>query len=331
MARAFETAGHSVFMWNAKGKSTFDIFNEFQPDIFIGQTYNIDRALIKCLSERPHIRVAMKASDYGSISDEIDTNKYPVLIANDKELKNFEKLLDACGKPDLLFIHYHPDYIGQTHNHWISKFRVPVISMMNAADIFDYTGGQYREELDSDVAYVGGYWPYKSKTLDDYILKLCNPNLDLKVRIFGNQGWSVPQYCGNVNTELVKHIFSSSKVCPNVSELHSRDFGYDIVERPFKLAANKCFIVSDYVEGLYKIYNQYMVMTASSKDFVNTVLYFLNKPEDKQQYIDKCYEITMQNHTYFDRAAALMRKLYFDEEADGILKIKAKVFKEKGL
>lgn len=331
MARALESSGHTVFMWNPNGKSTFDIFNEFEPDIFIGQTYNINRALIKCLAERPHIRVAMKASDYGDVSDKIDVNKYPVLIADNKELNNFEKLLDATGKPDILFIHYHPDYINQTHNHWTSKFNVPVTSMMNAADIFDYTGGKYHEELDSDIAYVGGYWPYKSKTLDDYILKLCNPELDLKVKIFGNQGWSVPQYYGNINTELVKHIFSSAKICPNVSELHSRDFGYDIVERPFKLAANKCFVVSDYVEGLYKIYNQYMVMTASSKDFVNTILYFLNKPQDKQQYIDKCYEITMKNHTYFDRAASLMKSLYFEDESEAILKTKEKIFKEKGL
>ena len=45
-------------------------------------------------------------------------------------------------------------------------------------------------------------------------------------------------------------LFSSATVCPNVSEAHSQDFGYDIIERPFKVLSSGGFCISDYVESM---------------------------------------------------------------------------------
>jgi hypothetical protein len=331
LCRALACAGHEVKLWQLDQESAFDMFNGFEPDLFISQAYNLNRALIKCIQARPNLLVGLKAGDYGEFSENLDTNKYPVLLASKQEKENIRTLVDSGRSPDFIFIHYHSDWIEATHGYWYRDFNIPIISLMNAADIFDYTGGKYYEELASDVVFIGGYWPYKAKTLDRYVLPLCNPHLDLNVKIFGNKMWPTPNYCGFSPTELTKHIFSSAKICINVSELHSQDFGYDIIERPFKLAINKCFVVSDYILGLEKIYGNSMIYGSTPKEFISKIKYYLLHPEDKQEKIDRAYEITLKNHTYFDRAASIFNQLNLESEYEKMINTKNNTVKELGL
>lgn len=311
LGRAFGYSGYQVCLWDIHSKSAFDIFNEFQPDIFIGQAYNLTRSLIKCLLLRPNLRVCLKAGDWGPFYNnwsEQDHAKYPILMASAEEKENV-LLLHSKGQLDFLFIHYHPDYIANTHGHWI-KEGIKVISLMNAADVFDYTNGQYKDELACDIGFVGGRWGYKARTLDRYILPLCNPESKYSIKIFGNQPWNVPQYCGNLPTQLVKHLFSSATICPSISEPHSQDFGFDIIERPFKLLSNKAFVISDYVDGLRKLYNEdELVMVKSPEEFQQKINYFINNPSERHKYIKNGYEKTIARGTYFDRAASVLHTL----------------------
>lgn len=303
LARAFSSAGHDVTMWDLKKKSCYDAFDEFEPDLFIGQTYNVTTALIKCIEQRPLLKVMLKASDYGEYDNRTDQNS-PVVRANEEELKKVEKVRDYLMPNNLLlFIHYHPEYIGDTHHKWISEgFQVK--SNMNAADLFDYYNGEEKEEYLCDVAFVGGFWPYKAQTLNKYILPLCS-NFDLKVKIFGNGHWPVPQYHGFIQTEDVKHLFKSSSVCPNVHEPHSQMFGYDIVERPFKILSSGGFCVSDNVEGLKRLFPEGIVFSDNQKDFLDKVRYYtsVEAKAERSKIADAGKKIVLDKHTYFDRAA----------------------------
>jgi len=49
--------------------------------------------------------------------------------------------------------------------------------------------------------------------------------------------------------EAVK-LFSSAKLCPNISEPHANKFGFEVNERIFKLAACKALVISDNVASL---------------------------------------------------------------------------------
>jgi hypothetical protein len=328
LMRAFQYAGMQCAIWDMRGKCSFDAMNEFEPDILITQSYNIDRGLEKCIAARPAMRVICKAGDWWT--NPPNTAKYPVLHASKKEKDTVLRLRDECGKPDFLFIHYHLDYLEMTHGEW-TKRGVPVKSSMNAADLFLFTKGQWREEFSGDIAFVGGYWPYKSLTLDKYIKPLCNPELGLKIRVFGNQQWNAPQYCGFCPDHEVKNILKSAAICPNVSELHSEDFGHDVIERPFKLASNKCFIISDYVEGLEKIYGDSIVYAKTTQDFIEKVYHYLKNPQEKMAKIAKAYEITLREHTYFDRAASILDNLNMKYEANNLRIAKMKFIQENGL
>ena len=56
-AKAFNACGHRVSVWDINQTSPFDAFDKFEPDIFLGQSYNLDAATIKCIYERPHLKV----------------------------------------------------------------------------------------------------------------------------------------------------------------------------------------------------------------------------------------------------------------------------------
>lgn len=331
VARVLTMMGHNVVMWDIHKKPAFDAFDEFEPDLFIGQTFNVNKALIKCIDQRPHLRVIMKASDYGPAAEEMDLNTFPVLTARTDEIDKMKELYDKTGKPDFVLIHYHPDYVDKTHSYWKERLGIPYHSILSAADIIEYTGGKYKAEYDTDLAFVGGYWPYKSRTLDDYILRLCEPGKNFRIKIFGNQPWPVSQYCGNIDSTEVKHALKSAKICPNIHELHSQVFGWDVVERPFKLLSNKCFVISDYVEGLEKLYKDEIVFARSPGEFEDKVRYFIRNPSEREKYIEKGFKKTIKEHTYFNRVHQIMGLLGLESQQELCLKTRTHALKQLGI
>jgi len=310
IASVMSVMGHETVIWDINQKSVYDAFDEFEPDLFIGQTYNLNRALIQCLSERPHVRVVMKASDWGPLSDKIDRDKYPVLIANKEEIENVKTLMDATGKPDVLYVHYDDHRLDETHGHW-RELGLKVMSLKMAADVFEYTGGVFNPDFACDVGFLGGYWGYKAQTIDKYLIPLTKPESGVNVRIFGNQSWGIPSYCGKLAPGHGRNFLASATVCANVSELHSQDFGYDMIERPFKLLSNKCFVISDHVEDLKMLFPSQIVFAETPEQFHSEVRKWI-KPEmadERQVIIDAGYAEVMDKHTYFHRVHDIFENL----------------------
>jgi len=325
IGRALTYAGHQVVMWEISKKAAFDAFDEFEPDMFIGQTYNLNEAVRKCILARPNMKVIMKGSDWGAISDSIDRVKYPVLIANEQEIENVAELRKN-GKPDLLYVHYHPDRLGETHNHWDDI--VQTVSLMNAADIFLFTNGKVKDQYKSHVGFMGGRWGYKAQTIDKYLLPLMNPKSRLNIKIFGNSDWGVPQYCGFLPDNEAAHFLRSCDICPNLSEPHSHKYGYDVVERPFKLLANKCFVISDYVEDLEKLFPKSIIHCKTPAEFHEKIGYYLDKPKERAILSQLGYEEVIGGHTYFHRMASIFGELGMGDEQENMLKSLDKCIKE---
>jgi hypothetical protein len=184
--------------------------------------------------------------------------------------------------------------------------------LLSAADVFEFTGGESKPEYECDLGFLGGRWGYKAQTLDNYFMPLLGG--ELNVKIFGNQPWGIPEYCGFLPDDEVRHFLASAKICPNISELHSQDFGYDIIERPFKLAANKCFVISDYVEGLAEVYPN-MPMCKTPEDFKKDVYYYLNDDKSVIESVEANYKETINKHTYFHRVSEIFINLGMEQAA----------------
>ena len=320
-AKALSACGHEVIIWDIRKKSAFDMFDEFSPDIFVGQTYNTDRGVVKCIEERPWMFVTMKGSDWGIAQEEMDLNKFPILVANNNEIKTILDLKEKTGKPDFIDIHYHQSSVNLTHSKWIDN-GIKCVGLMSAADISDYHNGQYDERLSCDIGYVGGYWPYKSHSINQYLIPLCHPKENYHIKIFGNQPWGVPQYCGFIQTEHVKNLFVSAKICPNISEPHSQVYGHDIVERPFKLLSSKAFMITDYVKSMKdNVFGDDVVYAENPSDFKNKINYYLKNEDKRQEMVEKGYNNVMNNHTYFHRVAQFFTELNLNQEAQKCLDI----------
>ena len=303
LARAFNACGHEAVIWDLQKQSEFDFFDTFEPDLLIGQTNNVNSALIKCIKQRPMLKVLLKASDYGYMDDK--TEKDSPIVRVTEEEKALVQILQFYLLDNLkLCVHYHPDYLNFTHDGW-GREGYDVLSSMNAADTFEYSDAKFMEEYSCDISYVGGFWPYKARTLNKYLYPLCS-DFRYRIKIAGNSHHPVPQYIGPIPPGLEKNFYHSSKINFSMSEPHSRDFGYDVTEKFAKIACSKGFFISDYVEGLDKMFGEDIVMVKSPNEVKDLVEYFLSNKEVRERHIEAMYKKVMEKHTYFDRVSDIL-------------------------
>ncbi len=326
--KAFKAAGYDFRFWVPQTKSAFDAFAEFEPNIFLGTTYDTDRALVKCIAARPELKVGLFASAWGPRIDEIDVVKYPIVVVNEQEKRTIAHLKETTGRPDFVFIHVTDKYLEPTMSDWRS-IGVEPVGILNAADIIDYHPAEPIDALKCDIGFCGGYWGYKGRNLNSHILPLCHPSSGLNVKIFGNKTWPTHAYLGTLADASVKHLFNSATVCPNVSEPHSTDVDgltCDIVERPFKVLSSGGFCVSDYVEEAREVFGvDELVMCKSASEFHETIYHFVENPELRLPFIEAGQIKTLKSETYFDRTAKMATHFAMPELRNGLLEAKRKI------
>ena len=316
-ANALQSFGIKTAFWNCKTVPAFDVFDNFEPDIFLGQSYNLTPDVIKCIYERPHLKVGLRAGDWGDHQDSVDHTQYNILYCPPRERELLKKLKDETGQPEFVHIHYNEEAIQQTHNHFKS-IGIRPISMMMCADVISYAEATFDPQLECDIGFVGGYWPYKGQVIDDYLFPMLHPVGKYRIKIFGNQPWRANQYCGVISDEKVKDLFVSAKICPNLSEPHAQKFGFDINERIFKILYAGGFCVSDAVEG-YKIFDDGIVTASCPESFRDKIDYYLDNPLERQQIALKGHNCVRQNHTGFHRAAQILTEFGLEDLSSQLL------------
>jgi hypothetical protein len=319
-SNAMQACGIKVGFWNINNSPAFDVFDKFEPDIFMGQAYNLDSATIKCIKERPHLKVALRAGDWGDQTPEIDHTKFNILTCGVKERAMLEELKNQTGQPEFIHIHYTPEAVAKTHNHFESIGIKPV-SLMMCADTFSYGSANFDPELECDIGFVGGFWPYKGQVIEPYLFPLLNPVSKYRTKIFGNQPWRVNQYCGVIADHKTRDLFVSAKVCPNLSEPHAQAYGFDVNERIFKILYAGGFCISDNVEG-YKMFGDGIVIADSPNDFREKIEYYVNTDEgtiDRSFIIKKGQDFVKENHTGFHRVAQILDEFGYSREAYNLL------------
>tara|TARA_R110002012_G_scaffold130195_1_gene282638 strand:- start:493 stop:1536 length:1044 start_codon:yes stop_codon:yes gene_type:complete len=317
-ANAFNAVGIQAALWDCKSVSAFDAFDGFEPDIFLGQAYNLDDATIKCIYERPHLKVGLRAGDWGVHENIVDKDKFNILYCSAKEKELLKKLKDETGKPDFVHIHYDNKAINVTHNHFES-IGIKPISLMMCADTIQYSNAEFKPRLECDIGFVGGYWPYKGLVIDKYLFPLLDPVGQYSVKIFGNQPWwKANQYCGLISDEDVKNLFVSAKICPNLSEPHAQEFGIDVNERIFKILYSGGFCISDKVSS-YNMFGDGIVMANSPEDFREKVDYYLNNEEERKEIATRGRNCIKNGHTGFHRIATITEALGYGSLSKSIL------------
>lgn len=306
LGKAFEKLGHERQFWYADRNSAFDVFNNYEPDIFLGQGYNLDRAQIKCINQRPHLKCLLKVGISGELDGYFEHDKYEALFSSPQEKLN----VDAIQNKDRLFLfnygfeRYH-DLLLYNWKSVANTFMLPLAADTNAF----YS--DYNKHVKCDISFSGGYWSYKARNLDKYILPLCYPVGNYNIRLFGNQAWPAPQYLGFVDDDLIRQVISSSRIVPACHEPHANKYGYEAESRIFNIPACKTLTISDYVET-YKLdvfTDDELPMFDNPKDYHECIDYYLKKNEEREKLAEKQYEIIMSGHTYDHRIADILRML----------------------
>lgn len=307
---AFEMCGIQTYFWDCKQIPAFDVFDSFEPDLFLGQSYNLTTDLLKCIYERPHLKIGLRSGDWGDQEQEVDKSRYNILYCSPQEKEILERLKNETGQPEFVHIHYDENAIKRTHNHFES-IGIKPISIMMCADTTVYDSPEFKSDLECDIGFVGGYWPYKGQVINEYLFPLLDPLGQYKVKIFGNRPWPVNQYCGVIDDDQVKDLFASAKICPNLSEPHAQKFGIDVNERIFKTLCSGGFCISDYVKS-YEMFGDGVVLAENSEDFKEKIDYYLKNPKERIDISKKGQEYVKQNHTGVHRVIKFLEIFGYD-------------------
>lgn len=314
--KGFTEGGIQTLLWDCKNTPAFDVFDTFEPDVFLGQSYNLDSALLKCIYERPHLKMGLRAGDWGDFEHD---PRFNVLHISENEKRILEKLKKETGKPDFVHIHYAQDAVDQTHSSY-KNIGIDAKSIIMCADVHEYSGASYDNSLACDIGFVGGYWPHKGIIIDKYLTPMCHPVGKYNIKIFGNQPWHVNQYCGFIKDNKVKDLFKSAKVCPNLSEPHAHEYGFDINERCFKILCAGGFCVTDNVTAIRKIFDGNGVVFAESpEDFVNKIEYYIDNTEERISLASLGQDFVLSNHTNFHRTSEILNLFGLQVDATRIL------------
>ena len=322
--RVFNYCGHEFRFWKPSEKSAFDAFSECEPDVFLGTTFDLDNAQVKCIAARPQMKVGLYASAWGEYLKGLDHKKYPIVLVNEQEKARLEKLKKETGKPDFVHLHAHGHFLEGTMGGW-KEIGIKPVGILNAADLFAFYKGRYRAELSCDWTFVGGYWGYKGVNLSRMLFPMCHPDSGLKGKIFGYAKWPVHNYLGYIEESVMKDLFVSATVCPNVSEPHSTDFEWsaDVIERPYKTISSGGFTISDYVPAMRDIFPEDEVpMARTPKEMFDLVHHFVENPDERLPYMDKARSRVISDHTYFSRVATMFAEFGLAAEAAKVIKAK---------
>lgn len=314
-AKALKYCGYNVNILDPRKESIHDHFNRCEPEIFIGTTYGIDRPTLKCLQARPNTKVGLFGSCCGWIESQIDRKEYPLDIASSEEQSKVYKLTES--NYTAVFIHHTPKVCEErTMNGWKGQCNA-FGSVMNGSDLFTFLGGKPVDKFLCDISFVGGYWPYKSRNLDKILGKLCEDKR-LNIKIFGNGKWPYGQYLGLIEDAQMKDLFASSQICLNISEPHSTDLGFDIIERVFKVPTCNSLMISDRVQEIEDM--DYPIPTYET---IDDIMYSLDEckcnPKKRIETIQEQKKWVLDGHTYFHRVRDIFNLLDLSNEGEYVM------------
>lgn len=307
-ANAFNSLGHNAVLWNTEQYPAFDVFNRFSPDIFITSSWQLDRAQIKCIAQRPDLKVLVSLSNWGDADKDLDEKK--THIASEQERLMVAELVKAAPHVKWGFCQYADKYVGQTHNKW-RDVGIEPFGLLLGADIANFPITPPSPAYKSDLCLVSGRWPEKAKELDQYILSLCYPNTNLDIKLFGNGWGGIPQCLGYIPDNLVKNYYASATICPNVHEPQALETGIDVNQRSFQTLSCGGFQVSQWVRSMENdiFTNDEVVFVDNPTHFFNTVVHFRENPQERIPYIKRAVETVYDKHTFVHRVATMFEVL----------------------
>lgn len=175
VANAFVDAGIRCMMWSEANRSAFSVFEEVKPDIFIGATSLLTRALRKCL--------------------EAHKPKTAMFVDEENEAKDIPEQVSLLMSYNILQ--------GETSPN------IPRLKLWPCVNINVSLGHKEDDSMKSEILYVGGFNGPTKPLINKYIIPLAQ---DYKLRIFGTGGWTLPNCLGILSYANMKNAMFNTKL-----------------------------------------------------------------------------------------------------------------------
>ena len=185
-----------------------------------------------------------------------------------------------------------------------------LVSLPLACDTHLYRHPAHVAEFDSvDLAFVGGFWPYKGRQFDIYL----KPFSD-RLHVFGYSPWPYGNYRGQLPDSQEGALYAQAKLSPVINEPHVCAMGVDINERVFKVLGAGGLAITDATEGYRDWFtSDELLVPQGIDDYCDMVRTVLANPGSFAAFRERGRQAVLSRHTYRHRAEAFCH--LFDLEA----------------
>ena len=133
-------------------------------------------------------------------------------------------------------------------------------SVLHACDDTRYGPGPADPKFkDVKLAYVGGYWKYKSIQCE------IPPALRGLAHDLNYNQWPCSGYAGRLSDDEEQELYRSAMVCPALSEPHAEVMG-DIVEQVFKILGCGGLAITDAVPAYAEVFGREVLLVPANLD-----------------------------------------------------------------
>lgn len=286
---AAEQCGHQ---WINLDRSPFDIFDEEEPDLFIGGAEALSRGILSCIQETEIPSLLYCRPDHLPPFD---------LITKFRKQTNTDPILFNFGSKDIAYE---------------DEFRI--FSVMRAADMgLVPRPDQDEEKYVGDISYVGDH----HRHLTPYILPLCWDKIDElpdrpNVKIYGD-GWPVPQCLGRISYRDQGWVYKNSLICPNVQVTSDQE----INGRIFNILTSEGFCISS--EIARDVFGDSIPTYNSPANFIEVVREFYSErgTGKRESLMEEGRELVLRQHTYFHRLSQIFQMIGMNRLSDHALEV----------
>lgn len=287
---ALRDRGHIVQRYD----NNLNSWNAFKPDLYIGASGHKQNIPTKRTA-----RVALHVNPYGPIN-------IPGINESQESIK---WVIDQ--KPDAVF-GYGSEEDRLLWSYWKDRHNIKWVPMPTAGDKTIFKN--LNKERVYDIVYLGGRWPYKALTIDEYLLPVIRSSKSFKLHGWGD--WPSNICSGILADDEANGFLNSGKIGPCLSEKHTQEYGIDIPERAFKLALCGTLFIHDSVIQMRNMIKSAII--ASSPSHFHDLCEYYSKEEHKQEREEIATQQhieVMENHTYHHRISLLLKTIGYDTES----------------
>jgi spore maturation protein CgeB len=211
------------------------------------------------------------------------------------------------SEPTLVFT-ISPERSFHYYEQWIrSGARLVSLPLACDTSLYRKDTENYPEFANVQMAFVGGYWPYKARQFDRYL----KPYQD-RLTVFGYSAWPYAGYGGRLPEHKEPALYRQARLSPTINEPQIEVMGIDLNERVFKVLGSGGMTVTDVAPGYREWFSEDELLVPTSVDeYHDMVQRALTDDQFNNSYRCKGYEAVLAKHTYVHRARTAL--VYFGE------------------